>query len=115
MLSPRFQSRTVPPYVTSLKILVPSMKKFRMESIVHQFHLDHHLPHLILIPLKRKNFQFHKSLHHPSLRDSFHPHQYQTAVQFLPQFLPEPVYLHLFQLGPPTWPLLLLQLLLVGT
>jgi hypothetical protein len=101
--------------MASWKILVPSMKKFKMESIVLRFHWDHHLHHLVLIPLKRKTFQFHKPPHHPSLRDSFHLHQYQIVLQFLPRFLLEPVYLHRFQLGPPTRPLLLLQLLLVGT
>jgi hypothetical protein len=101
--------------MASWRIVLPSMKKFRMENIVLQSHWVHHLHHLVLIPLKKKTFQFHKPPHPPFHRDSFHLLQYQTVLQFLLQFLPELVYPHLFQLESPTHPLPLLQLPLVGT
>jgi hypothetical protein len=101
--------------MASWKMVVPSMKKLKMESIVLQFHQDHHLHHLALIPPRKKTFQFHTLHHHPFLRDSFLRHQYQIVLHFLHRFLLELVYLHPFQLGAPTRPLPLLQLLLVGT
>jgi hypothetical protein len=98
----------------SWRIVLPSMKKFKMENIALQSHWVHHLPHLVLIPPRRKTSQLHQLSRHPYHRDSCHLLRYQIVLQFLPRFLLELVYPHLFQLGPRTQPHPLLHLSLVG-
>jgi hypothetical protein len=114
MLPADLQTSVVHPYMASWRTVLPSMKKFKMENIVLQSPQVNHLHHLVLIPLKKKTSHLRQLSHLPYRSDSCHLLQYQIVLQFLPQFLPELVYPHLFQLGPPTQPLLLPQLPLVG-
>jgi hypothetical protein len=100
--------------MASWRIVLPSMKKFKMENIALQSHRVHRLRHPVLIPPRRKTSQLRQLFRLPYLRDSCRLLRYQIVPQLLPRFLLELVYPHLFQLGPQTRPLLLLRLPLVG-
>jgi hypothetical protein len=100
--------------MASWRIVLPSMRKFKMENIALQSHWVHHLHHLVLIPLIRKTSQLHQLSPLPYRRDNCHLLRYQIVLQLLPRFLLELVYPHQFQLGRQTQPLPLLQLSLVG-
>jgi hypothetical protein len=114
MLPANLQTSVVHRYMASWRIVLPSMKKFKMENIALQSHWVHHLHHLVLIPLRRKISWLQQLSPLPYHRDNCHLLRYQIVLQVLPRFLLELVCPHLFQLGPRTQLLPLLQLSLVG-
>jgi hypothetical protein len=100
--------------MASWRIVLPFMKKFKMENIALQSHRAHRLHHPVLIQMRRTTSQLHQLFRLLYRRDSCHLLPYQIVLQFLPRFPLELVYPHLFQLGPPIQPLLLLRMSPVG-